>query len=74
MADLKELADQAAEVLLKGIRDQARKAGDTELLRLAEAYSMVVSTAVGTRLADEEATMVAEMQSEVWGQDSTETE
>jgi hypothetical protein len=40
MADLRELADQAAEELLKGtaeellkgIRDQARKAGDTELL------------------------------------------
>ena len=74
MADLKELADQAAEELLKGIRDQARKAGDTELLRLAEAYSMVVSTAVGTRLADEEATRVVEMQSEVWGPESTRTE
>ena len=31
MADLKELADQAAEELLKAIRDQARKAGDTKV-------------------------------------------
>ena len=60
MGDLKELADQAAEELLKGIRDHARKAGDTELLRLAQAYSMVVSTEVSTRLADEGATAMAE--------------
>lgn len=63
MADLRELADQAAEELLKGIRDQARKAGDTELLRLAQAYSMVVSTEVSTRLADEGATAAAEFES-----------
>jgi hypothetical protein len=62
MADLRELADQAAEELLKGIRDQARKAGDTELLRLAQAYSMVVSTEVSTRLADEGASAAAEFE------------
>ena len=60
MDDLKELADQAAVELLKGIRDHARKAGDTELLRLAQAYSMIVSTEVSTRLADEGATAMAE--------------
>ena len=62
MADLRELADQAAEELLKGIRDQARNAGDTELVRLAQAYSMVVSTEVSTRLADEGATAAAEFE------------
>jgi len=62
MADLRELADQAAEELLKGIRDQARKAGDTELRRLAQAYSMVVSTEVSTRLADEGASAAAEFE------------
>ena len=63
MADLRELADQAAEELLKGIRDQVRKAGDTELLRLAQAFSLVVSTEVGTRLADESLTAAAEWES-----------
>ena len=53
MGDLKELADQAAEELLKAIRDQARTASDLKLLQLAQAYSMVVSTEVSTRLADE---------------------
>ena len=60
MADLRELADQTAEELLKGIRDQARKAGDTELLRLAQAFSLVVSTEVGSRLADESLTAAGE--------------
>jgi aminoglycoside phosphotransferase family enzyme len=60
MADLKELADQAAEQLLTAIRDQAGKASDLKLLQLAQAYSMVVSTEVSTRLADEGATQVAE--------------
>jgi hypothetical protein len=60
MADLKELADQAAEELLKAIRDQARKASDLRPLQLAQAYSMVVSTEVSTRLANEGATAVAE--------------
>jgi hypothetical protein len=32
MADLKELADEAAKELLKAIRDQARKASDLKLL------------------------------------------
>ena len=54
--DLTELADQAAEELLKAIRDQARTASDLKLLQLAQAYSMVVSTEVSTRLADEGAT------------------
>jgi hypothetical protein len=65
MADLKELADQAAEELLKTIRDQARKASDLRLLQLAQAYSMVVSTEVSTRLANEEATAVAEYEAGV---------
>ena len=60
MADLKLLADQAAEALLTAIRDQARTATDLKLLQLAQAYSMVVSTEVSTRLADEGATAVAE--------------
>ena len=59
MADLKELADQAAEALLTAIRDQARKASDLRLLQLAQAYSMIVSTEVGTRLADEGAAAMA---------------
>jgi len=65
MADLKELADQAAEELLKAIRDQARTASDLKLLQLAQAYSMVVSTEVSTRLADEGATAMAEYESGV---------
>jgi hypothetical protein len=63
MADLKELADQAAEELLTAIRDQARKASGSELVHLAEAYSMVVSTEVSTRLADENASAQAEIDS-----------
>jgi len=35
MANLNELADQAAEELLKAIRDQARKSSDLTLLQLA---------------------------------------
>jgi hypothetical protein len=65
MADLKELADQAAEALLTAIRDQARTATDLKLLQLAQAYSMVVSTEVSTRLADEGATAMAESLSEI---------
>ena len=64
MRDLTELADQAAEALLTAIRDQARKATDLKLLQLAQAYSMVVSTEVSTRLADEGATAMAESLSE----------
>ena len=60
MADLKELADQAAAELLKAIRDHAGKAGDSSLLNLAQAYSYIVSTEVSTRLADENATAMAE--------------
>ena len=60
MADLKELADQTAQELLTAIRDQARKASDLRLLQLAQAYSMVVSTEVSTRLANEGATAVAD--------------
>jgi hypothetical protein len=63
MADLKELADQAAEELLKAIREQARKASDLKLLQLAQAYSMVVSTEVSTRLANEGATVMADYES-----------
>ena len=60
MAGLKELADQAAAELLKAIRDHAGKAGDSSLLNLAQAYSYIVSTEVSTRLADENATAMAE--------------
>jgi hypothetical protein len=60
MADLKELADQAAAELLKAIRDHAGKAGESSLLNLAQAYSYIVSTEVSTRLADENATAMAE--------------
>jgi hypothetical protein len=60
MADLKALADQAAEALLIAIRDQAQKATDLKLLQLAQAYSLVVSTEVSTRLANEDATAMAE--------------
>ena len=60
MGDLTELADQAAEEILKAIRDQAGKASDLKLLQLAQAYSMVVSTEVSTRLADEGATAAVE--------------
>lgn len=63
MAYLKVLADQAAEELLTAIRNQARKASDLKLLQLAQAYSLVVSTEVGARLADEGATAVAEYES-----------
>lgn len=67
MADLKELADQTAEELLKAIRDHARKAKSEELLNLAQAYSFVVSTEVGTRLADESATAAAEIEAGLIG-------
>ena len=40
MADLRELADQAAEQLLTAIRDQAGKSTDLKLLQLAQAYSI----------------------------------
>ena len=60
MADLKELADQTAEELLKAIRDHAGKAGESSLLHLAQAYSYIVSTEVSTRLANENATAMAE--------------
>lgn len=60
MADLHELADQAAEELLKAIRDQARTASDLKLFQLAQAYSLVVSTEVGARLADEGAAAASE--------------
>ena len=60
MGDLTELADQAAEALLTAIRDQARTTSDLKLLQLAQAYSMVVSTEVSTRLADEGATAMAD--------------
>lgn len=53
MADLKELADEAAFELLKAIRDQARKATDLKLLQLAQAYSLVVSAETTAELVDE---------------------
>ena len=60
MGDLRGLAYQAAEALLIAIRDQARTAVDLKLLQLAQAYSMIVSTEVSTRLADVESTRVGE--------------
>jgi post-segregation antitoxin (ccd killing protein) len=53
MADLKELADEAAKELLKAIRDQARKASDLKLLQLAQAYSLIVSAETTAELVDE---------------------
>ena len=57
MADLKELADAAAKVLLKAIRDQAPKANDSKLLNLAQAYSLVVSAEVTVELVDDGETL-----------------
>lgn len=54
MADLNELADEAAKELLKAIRDQASNASDVTLLRLAQAYSLVVSAEVTAELFDED--------------------
>ena len=53
MADLNELADEAAKELLKAIRDQAPSANDVTLVRLAQAYSLVVSAEVTAELFDE---------------------
>ena len=52
MADLKALGDDAAKELLKAIRDQARKATDSKLLNLAQAYSLVVSAEVTAELVE----------------------
>ena len=52
MADLKALADDAAKELLKAIRDQARKATDSKLLNLAQAYSLVVSAEATAELVE----------------------
>ncbi len=52
MADLKALADAAAKELLKAIRDQAPKATDSKLLRLAQAYSLVVSAEATAELVE----------------------
>jgi hypothetical protein len=44
MADLTELANQAAEALLKAIRDAAPKSQSTPgVLHLAQAYALIVS-------------------------------
>ena len=60
MADVKKLAEEAAEELLKAIRDQSRKATDLKLLQLAEAYSLVVSAEVTATLADDGAMVEGE--------------
>ena len=60
MADLNELADEAAKVLLKAIRDQAPKANDSKLLNLAQAYSLVVSAEVTMELVEEDETLDGE--------------
>ncbi len=60
MADLKELADEAAKVLLKAIRDQAPKANDSKLLNLAQAYSLVVSVEVTAELLEDDETLDAD--------------
>ncbi len=67
MTELRELANRAAEELLKAIREQAATAQDIQLLHLAQAYSTVVSTEVGTRLADESATAAAEIEAGLVG-------
>ncbi len=65
MTVLRELADRTAEELLKAIQERARTAQDVDLVQLAQAYSLVVSTEVGTRLADESATAAAEIEAEL---------
>ncbi|MCI4675084.1 hypothetical protein [Candidatus Mycolicibacterium alkanivorans] len=54
MADLIELANDAAKELLKAIRDQAPKASDSKLLNLAQAFSLVVSAEVTAELVEED--------------------
>lgn len=48
MADRTQLADQAAEALLKAIRDAAPKSQSTPgVLHLAQAYALIVSAEPG---------------------------
>lgn len=54
MAELEELANEAAKELLKAIRDQAPKAGDSRLLNLAQAFSLVVSAELTAELGDDD--------------------
>ena len=54
MGGLKELADEAAKVLLKAIRDQAPKANDSKLLNLAQAYSFLSVEVTAELLEDDE--------------------
>lgn len=65
MADLNELANEAARELLKAIRDQAPKASDSKLLNLAQAFSLVVSAEVTAELVEED---------ELWGAEEDEPE
>jgi hypothetical protein len=60
MADLNELADEAAKELLKAIRDQAPKASDSKLLNLAQAFSLVVSAYTTAELVEEDDTWEGE--------------
>jgi hypothetical protein len=60
MADLHELANEAAKELLKAIRDQAPKASDSKLLNLAQAFSLIVSAEVTVELVEEDDTWEAE--------------
>jgi hypothetical protein len=71
MADLKELADEAAKELLKAIRDQAPRASDSKLLNLAQAYSLVVSAEVTAELVEDDGTWAAKEDEP--GQSSQET-
>jgi hypothetical protein len=73
MADLNDLADEAATELLKAIRDQAPKASDSKLLNLAQAFSLVVSAEVTAELVDEDDTWEAE-EDEPWEADEDEDE
>jgi hypothetical protein len=57
MADLK---NEAAEALLKAIRDGARTAKYPELLQLSQAYSLVVTGGASASLSQERATVLAE--------------
>lgn len=55
MADLKKLADQVAEELLKAILSRASKVDDDEeLLNLAQAYSLIVSAEVEVDLVGDD--------------------
>jgi hypothetical protein len=54
MAELKTLADDAAKELLMAIRNRASKTGESGLLQLAQAYSLVVSAELTAELVGDD--------------------